>query len=896
MPKKEKAEFAKTYLPKDYEQKVYEKWESSGAFNPDNLDIPLDAPTYSIVMPPPNVTGTLHMGHAGMLAYEDILVRFHRLRGFRTLWLPGTDHAAIATQTKVEKNIKEEGLSRHSLGREKFLRKVDQFAQESHDTIENQIKKMGSSCDWSREAFTLDETRNKAVNLVFKLMHEDGLIYRGERVVNWCPRCHSTLADDEVEHEDKLAKLYTFKYSKDFPISIATTRPETKLGDTAVAVNPKDERYAQFVGKTFKVDFLGTALEIKVIADREIDMEFGTGALGVTPAHSMVDWQMAENNQLKIIKVINESGKINKGFGDFSDKPALDAREMIVAGLKEAGLLEKEEEIQNAISLCYRCDTPIEPLPSLQWFVDVNKKSEHLEGKSIKETCIEAVSAGVFGKEKINIIPARFEKNYFNWMNDLRDWCISRQIWYGHRVPVWYKGEEIFVGEDAPEGEGWVQDEDTLDTWFSSGMWTFSTLAANPDQIEIKNGKLTIDSPDFKNFHPTSVLETGYDILFFWVARMIVMTTFATKDIPFRDVYLHGLVLDENGKKMSKSKGNVIDPLDMIEKFGTDATRLSLVVGSTPGKDLRLSEEKIESCRNLVNKLWNISRYIVETVGIDNGEIDSSKLTAADKAILQETRKLIAEVTVSLETYQFSRAGELLREFTWNELADWYLEATKFEDSSEKKKILTLVLGDILKLWHPFTPFVTEAIWEQLSNSQLLTAKWPLAENYANLLADFNDAELSLFNKTKEIISTVRNIRAEHKVAPDKKIEVVLYAGNETEFVSSQAVLIKSLKTGIDKLSIKETGEKIANAVYASLSGIEIYIPLGSLVDAEKEKVRLSAELAEAKKYLLAIEKKLQNKAFAENAPEEVIAKEREKADLTKEKIEKITTFIEQLS
>jgi valyl-tRNA synthetase len=895
MPKKEKTGFAKTYIPKDYEQKVYEKWESSGAFNPDNLDLDPSAPNYSIVMPPPNVTGTLHMGHAGMLAYEDILIRFHRLKGFRTLWLPGTDHAAIATQTKVEKNIKEEGLSRHSLGREKFLAKVDEFAQKSHDTIENQIKKMGSSCDWSREAFTLDETRNKAVNLVFKLMYEDALIYRGERVVNWCPRCHSTLADDEVEHEDKIAKLYTFKYSKDFPISIATTRPETKLGDTAVAVNPKDQRYTKFIGKTFQVDFLGTSLEIKIIADREIDMEFGTGALGVTPAHSMVDWQMAENNELKITKVINEAGEINKGFGDFSDKSTLVAREMIVKKLKEAGLLQKEEEIQNAISLCYRCDTPIEPLPSLQWFIDVNKKSKRLDGKSIKEISIEAVKSGVFGKEKINIIPLRFEKNYFSWMNDLRDWCISRQIWYGHRVPVWYKNEEIFVGEYAPEEEGWVQDEDTLDTWFSSGMWTFSTLATNPDQIEIKDGKIVIDSADFKNFHPTSVLETGYDILFFWVARMIIMTTFATKDIPFQDVYLHGLVLDENGKKMSKSKGNVIDPLDMIKKFGTDATRLSLIIGSTPGKDLRLSEEKIESCRNFVNKLWNISRYIIETVGIDNGRIDSTKLTAADKSILQETKNLVVEITANLETYQFSRVGELLREFTWNELADWYLEATKFDNSSEKKKILTLVLSDILKLWHPFIPFVTEAIWEQLNNSQLMTEKWPLAKNYTNLLADFNDKELFLFNKTKEVISAVRNIRAEYRVAPDKKIKVIIYAGNQTDFLGSQATLIKSLRTGIDKLTIKETGEKIPNAVYASLSGIEIYIPLGSLVDAEKEKIRLDAELVDTKKYLSSIEKKLQNKSFVENAPEEIIVKEKEKAKATKEKIEKIITFIQQL-
>jgi len=624
-------ELEKTYNPAQCEDEIYKKWEESGVFNPDNLNLEEDAKNYCITIPPPNVTGVLHAGHAAMLALEDILIRYHRMRGERTLWVPGTDHASIATQTKVEKIIKEEGTNRHEMGRDKFLERLREFAQDSHDTIAGQIRKMGSSCDWSREAYTLDETRNKAVRSVFKMMYDDGLIYRGERVVNWCPRCHSTLADDEVEYREQKAKFYTFKYSVDFPISISTTRPETKLADTAVAVNPKDERYKKYIGQDFQVNFCGQKLNIKVIADREIDMEFGTGALGVTPAHSMTDWQMAENNDLEIKKVISEEAEILDGFGEYSGLNVKEARSRVVEYLKKEGLLEKEEEIDNKLSVCYRCDTAIEPLPSLQWFVDVNKKiAKH--GKSLKELSTDAVRNGVFGRDKINIYPERFESNYFHWMDNLRDWCISRQILFGHQVPVWKKGEgdneEVYVGIEAPEGDNWVQETDTLDTWFSSGLWTFSTLASTPEQIKIEDGKLIIDTEDFKNFHPTQVLETGYDILFFWVARMILMTTYAVEDIPFQDVYLHGLLLDEKGKKMSKSKGNTINPLDLIEQYGTDATRLSLVIGSTPGQDMRLAEDKAGGFRNLVNKLWNVSRYILQSVDEADlvGEINYGKL------------------------------------------------------------------------------------------------------------------------------------------------------------------------------------------------------------------------------------------------------------------------------
>lgn len=860
-----KKELSKTYEPAQVEDKIYNKWEESGLFNSDNLDSKKDG--YCIVMPPPNVTGVLHLGHAAMLALQDILIRYHRMNGEKTLWIPGTDHAAIATQTKVEKIIKEEGTSRHKLGREKFLNRVNEFAQNSHDTIVDQVKKMGSSCDWGREAYTLDEVRTKAVRSIFKLMYDDGLIYRGDRVVNWCPRCHSTLADDEVEYKEQKAKLYTFKYSKDFPITIATTRPETKLGDTAVAVNPKDDRYKEYIGKEFKVDFCGIPLKIKVIADWHIDMEFGTGALGVTPAHSMVDAEMATEHKLETVKVIDEDGKIRESFGEFSGLNVKEARKKIVEKIEELGLMEKEEEVDNKLSVCYRCDTPIEPLPSLQWFINVNKKLDKFKGKTIKEICIESVRVGVFGRDKINIYPERFEKNYFNWMENLNDWCISRQIWYGHRIPVWYKGDETYVGIDAPDGDGWNQDEDTLDTWFSSGLWTFSTLAKSPDDIRIENGKLVIDGEDFKNFHPTDVMETGYDILFFWVARMIIMTTYAVEDIPFKDVYLHGLVLDEKGKKMSKSKGNAIDPLEMNVKYGTDATRLALVIGSAPGNDMKLSEEKIAGFRNFSNKLWNISRFII--AGYEKSSDEAFELkTEADKWIFIKLKQVVAEVTNDLEKYNFSQAGEKLREFTWDYLADWYLEIAKFEDSKNKGDILYFILEEILKLWHPFIPFVTETIWENLGKEKMLMVEtWP-EKMTAGIKID------SDFDLTIDIIKAIRNARSENKVEPAKKVEAIIYGGKNTDFIKSQEILIKSLKTGISNLKIEEKGEEIKGEIKIVVGEIEIYL-IGA-IDFEKEKERLKKEVENLEKYIKTLKSKLDNKSFIENAPEQVVKTEKE--------------------
>ncbi len=1015
-----KKELPKAYEPSKYEDGIYKKWEKSGLFNPDKIPpTPFNKggvldkrKSYTISMPPPNVTGTLHMGHAVMLAIEDILTRYHRMKGERALWVPGTDHAAIATQTKVEKELRKEGKDRHKLGREKFLKEVNKFAQESHDTIVNQIKKMGSSCDWSREAYTLDEVRTRAVRTVFKMMYDDGLIYRGERIVNWCPRCHSTLADDEVEYKEQKAKLYTFKYSKDFPFTIATTRPETKLGDTAVAVNPKDERYKKYIGKEYEVDFVGIKLKLKIIADREVDMEFGTGALGVTPAHSMIDWHMAEENKLDIIKVIDEDGNIREGFDPFSGEDVFRARKMIVNKLKKDKLLEKEEEVDNKLSICYRCDTPIEPLPSLQWFIDVHKKIKRRGNKSIKELSVDAVKKGVFGRDKINIIPTRFEKNYFHWMDNLRDWCISRQIWFGHQIPVWYCGKQaqtikkmgfagdivtqvfdtktrtyrlrdhgikvgdivafedsakkiifgqgtitevsvINVGQinlkdkkhwktyekreeliaafkrhhpekkinnntkvwiytykfdnnllskgcgttivdiEAPKvcpscgkKENLIQDSDTLDTWFSSGLWTFSTLAQKPDQIKIKDGKLVIDSEDFKNFHPTNVLETGYDILFFWIARMIIMTTYAIEDIPFQDVYLHGLVKDEKGKKMSKSLGNTIDPLDMIKKYGTDATRLSLVIGSTPGNDMNLSEDKVAGYRNFANKLWNISRYIITNyeLTITNKEINQNNLTSADYWILLRMCRLIILVKVDLDNYRFSQAGERLREFTWDDLADWYLEASKFEQTKEKEKILAIILNDLLKLWHPFIPFVTEAIWKELGHKDLLMiSRWPDENYYTKIQYENNVAG---FNATTFIVKAIRDARAQNKVEPAKKIKAVIYAGKNKELIESQAELIKSLRTGINELEIKDEGPKIKDAIYITVGEIDIYL-IGA-VDEEKEKERIKKEIENLEKVIKSAKMKLGNKEFVAKAPEKVVNMEKNKLKKAENELKKL--------
>ncbi|MFZ2154146.1 MAG: valine--tRNA ligase [Candidatus Moraniibacteriota bacterium] len=894
-------ELPKIYDPKKVEDRLYKIWEDSGFFNPDNLNLTEDAPTYTIVLPPPNITAKLHLGHSAMLAIEDLMIRFHRMGGYRTLWLPGTDHAAIATQNVVEKKIfKESGLTRHDLGKESFLKKVWEFLEETQATILHQSKKMGSSLDWSRTAFTFDEQRKKAVTKMFVDMYKAGAIYQGERIVNWCPRCSSTLADDEVEHKNQETTLFTFRYWKDFPIAISTTRPETKLGDTAVAVNPKDERYKKYIGQEFTGIFCGINLNIKIIADREVAMDFGTGALGVTPAHSMIDWKMAENNNLEIKKVIDETGRIHSHYGEFSNLTTLEARELIVIKLKEENLIEKEEILNNNLSVCYRCDTAIEPLPSKQWFIAVDKPLEKLSHKSLKEKALEAAET-----KAIKFIPHRFTKIYSNWMENLHDWCISRQIWFGHPIPAYYCNcGEITVAEEKPQhcpscqAKELVQDPDSLDTWFSSGMWSFSTLGW-PENFA--NNQKT---GDLKKFHPTQVLETGHEILTLWVSRMIMMSFFALGEIPFENVYLHGMVVDKDGKKMSKSKGNGIDPLDVIEKFGTDTIRLSILMGSTPGNDMRIGEEKMENYRNFINKLWNISRFVIAKIEDATVEekIEEKNLTYADKWIISKIKDLINEVTTDLEKYNFSLAGEKIQDFTKNDFADWYLEVAKFEDNqTEKNIILRKVLEDILKLWHPFIPFVTEEIWGNLDKDNLLLIEnWPTAKNWDEIIAknngsanNNNQAEEYIFMKTQAIITAIRNLRAENKIPPVKKLKTIIYAGADYELIKNEGTLIKNLRTGVGELIIEKTGEKPQEALYTIVGGIEIY--LINEIDIIAERQRIQEELVNLQKYITNLSQRLSNKEFTKKAPTQIINQEKEKLSQAQLNAQEMEKYLEKL-
>ncbi|MFH1412493.1 MAG: valine--tRNA ligase [bacterium] len=856
----------KAYQADKYEDDIYQIWEKSGFFNPDNLDLPDNAPNYTVILPPPNITDKLHLGHAAMLAIEDLFVRYHRMKGKRALWLPGTDHAAIATQTAVEKKIKaEENKSRHDLGKEEFLKRVDEFVRTTQSTILNQTRKMGTSLDWSRLAWTLDDKRQKAVKEMFVQMHEAGLIYRGDRIVNWCPHCASTLADDEVEYEEEQTTLYTFKYDKDFPFAIATTRPETKLGDTGVAVNPKDERYQEYIGKELSANFCGQKLKLKVIADPQVEMDFGTGALGVTPAHSMSDWLLAQEHDLRIIKVINEQANIN--INEFKGN-IKEVRKMIVQKLKNDGLLLKEEKITHNISKCYRCETLIEPLTSLQWFVAVDKPADKLEGASLKQKAIKVVEDNL-----IEFLPERFKKRYLDWMNNLRDWCISRQIWFGHSIPAWYKGDEIYVGREEPEGDGWKQDTDTLDTWFSSGMWTFSTLGW-PEETK-----------DLDKFHPTQLMETGYEIITLWISRMIMMSLFALGEIPFEKVYLHGMILDKDGKKMSKSRGNGIDPLDMIKLYGTDAVRLSLLIGTTPGNDVRMYEEKIAGYRNFVNKLWNISRFMLSN--IESPDIDIARpegKTLADKWILSTLDQLVIKSGNSLDKHDFSCFGEELKEFTWNTLADWYLEIVKIENS--KSDILNYILNIILKLWHPFMPFVTESVWEEVYGKErlLMVEKWP---NIKSALSEGREIEI-----IKDIIVMIRNARSENKIAPSEKIKAVIHS-KDAELIKSQAELIKNLRTGISELEIKESGDAPEKAIAISKGSIDIYLIVE--IDLFNEKARLEKEIVKLEKLIKELENKLSDQDFISKAPPKIVKQEREKMNAWQSDFQKIKQQLDQL-
>lgn len=848
-------ELPKTYDASSVEDDIYKKWEESGFFNPDQLpERNQTGDPYCIMMPPPNRTGTLHIGHATFVTIQDILTRFHRMLGKRALWVPGTDHAAVATQVKVEQLLIKEGYEhpRRELGREKFLERVVDFAEQSGERMIHQMKKMGASCDWSRLAYTFDDERNDAVNEMFRLMYEDGIIEKGFRLVNWDPKFETTLSDDEVITKETTARLLTFRYDKDFPIAISTTRPETKFGDTAVAVHPEDERYKKYIGETIEAEFCGKPISLKIIADEAVDPEYGTGALGVTPAHSFVDAEMAERHGLETIQVIDQHAKLMTNCGEeFAGLTIQEARKRIEHLLDGEGLLEHAEDVPQNLPVAERGGTSVEFLPMEQWFVRVNKpfvlrqdtlgKWKKGEKVTLKDLMRHAVES-----RQVNIIPERFNKTYFHWIDNLRDWCISRQIWFGHQIPVWYKGDERKVQAERP-GEGWERDPDTLDTWFSSGSWTFSALGW-PKKTD-----------DLKTYHPTDVLETAYEILFFWVARMILMSAYALGEVPFRDVYLHGLVRDDQGRKMSKSLDNVLDPLDLIPKYGTDAVRLSLVIGSTPGLDVRLSEEKIESFRNFTNKLWNISRFVRMQMDDPEQETNGEK-TLADVWILSRLADVSTNVTAKLEKYQFSAAGEELRDFTWNEFADWYLEIAKIEKG--KSETLREVLVNLLRMWHPFMPFITEEIWKSLGADNLLMVEpWPE-------LVNASEGDAAKFETLKAIATTIRRLRADYNIEPAKQLDCVIDADLDVEeLIGDNLAWLEALT----KTNIKPKENVPEDHAMEAIGSTKIGIDIAGAIDVKAESEKLEKEMKKLEKYIASTEKKLQNGEFIDKAPEHVV-------------------------
>jgi len=715
----------KPYDPKETEDRIYKIWEDSGFFNPDVCIekgiADKEAETFSMVLPPPNVTGTLHLGHAATLTIEDIMTRYARMQGKRTLWLPGTDHAAIATQSKVEKILeKEEGKRKTDLGREEFLKRVEKFAQESHDTIVSQSKKMGASLNWSREAYTLDSKRNFAVRTAFKKMYNDGLIYRGHRIVNWDPKGQTVISDDEIVYKEEKTKFYYLKYG---PFIIGTARPETKFGDKYVVMHPKDERYSNYQdGQKIELEWINGPISATIIKDESIDMEFGTGVMTITPWHSNVDFEIAERHHLDKEQIIDKYGKLLPIAGEFAGIKIKEAREKIIAKLESKGLVDKIEDYVHNVATAERTEAMVEPQIMNQWFINVNKPIIDRNNKSLKELMLEAVRS-----QAINIIPDRFEKVYYNWIENLRDWCISRQIWYGHRIPVWYKGKEIYCGINPPENiEGWEQDSDTLDTWFSSGLWTFSTLGW-PD----------LNAPDFKAYHPTNVLETGYDIIFFWIARMILMSTYLLGQVPFKNVYLHGLVRDAQGRKMSKSLGNSLDPIELTKKYGTDSVRMSLIIGTGPGNDSKMSEDKIRAYKNYANKLWNITRFILSSTDGIPYDKNFKDYAERENILIKERNELIKDITREMNEYKFYLVGEKIYQYTWSRLADVLIEESKeiflngtTAEKNSRGQFLQETLIQVLKILHPFMPFVTEEIWSlmPIPNKRLLIVeKWPQA-------------------------------------------------------------------------------------------------------------------------------------------------------------------------
>ena len=847
----------KNYNPKDFEDKIYKIWENEGYFKGviDN-----DKKPFTIVMPPPNVTGNLHLGHALNNTIQDILIRKNRMDGYSALWVPGTDHASIATEAKVVSKLKEEGKSKESLGRDGFLEASWDWTREYGGNIKNQLKKLGVSCDWSREAFTLDDNLTEAVEEVFIKMYNDDLIYQGDRIVNWCPNCHTAISDIEVVHEDESGYFwnirYKFKDSDDY-IVIATTRPETLLGDLAVAVNPDDERYTDIVGKTLILPLVNR--EIKVIADSYVDMEFGTGIVKITPSHDPNDFEVGARHALGQCVVIDEDAKIVEGYGKYSGLDRYEARKLIIEDLEKIGQLDSVKEHEHAVGHCERCHTTVEPLISKQWFVKMDKLAK--------------LALDAYKNEEIRFIPKRFEKVYVNWLENIRDWCISRQLWWGHRLPVYYHNEtgEVVVARKNPDPEKYTQDPDTLDTWFSSALWPFSTLGW-PNETE-----------DLKYFFPTNVLVTGYDIIFFWVIRMVFSSLYNLGEVPFKDVYLTGLVKDSQGRKMSKSLGNGIDPIEVIDQYGADALRFALITGNTPGNDSRFYMEKVEANRNFCNKLWNASRFVFMNVEDDVKNIDDVELQIEDKWIISSLNNVIDEVSTNLNKYEIGIAAEKIYDFTWNVFCDWYIELVKprlYGDDSNLKEsaisVLIYTLTNVIKLLHPFMPYITEEIYSYLpnKNDMLINETWP---KYSETKSYKNEEQI--IDKLVESVISIRNSRQEMNIAPKKQSDVYILTSDknlEEDFKQLESLFRSSVS--INEYKVNEDISEDNNIVIVKDS-YKIIIPLNDLIDYSKELERLEKELNTAKSELKRAESKLKNEGFLKGAPEALVEKEKEKVE-----------------
>jgi len=878
-------ELPKIYEPQQVEDRIFKMWEEGGFFKPQEKE---GAKPFTIVMPPPNVTGQLHMGHAMDATLQDTLIRFKRMQGYDALWVPGVDHAGIATQIKVEEELRtKEGLSRYDLGREKFLERVWDWKHKYGNRIVEQQKKLGASCDWDRARFTMDEGCSKAVREVFVSLYEKGLIYKGSRIINWCPNCVTALSDAEVEYVDKPGKLWHIRYPMadgSGEVIVATTRPETMLGDSGVCVNPNDERYKDIVGKKVILPLMNK--EIPIVADDYAEMEFGTGCVKMTPAHDPNDFEVGLRHNLEIIRVLDDNGKVNELGGKYEGLDRYDARKQIVADLEAGGYLVKIEDHAHNVGTCYRCHKDVEPIISAQWFVKM---------KPLAEDAIRVVKEG-----ETKFVPERFSKTYMNWMENVRDWCISRQLWWGHQIPAWTCADcgHITVSrEDAHVcakcgSANITREEDVLDTWFSSALWPFETLGW-PD----------CDAEDFKKYYPTDVLVTGYDIIFFWVSRMIFSGCEHTGKPPFHTVLIHGLVRDNLGRKMSKSLGNGIDPLEMIEKYGCDALRLNMVTGNSPGNDMRFYVERCEAMRNFANKLWNASRYVMMNLA-EGATYDlpaSDKLEIADKWVLSKLNTLISEVTDNMESYELGVAIQKLYDFIWDIYCDWYIEMTKarlFSDDGERKQtaisVLVYVLDQVLRLLHPYMPFITEEIWQSIPHEgeALIVAQWP---QYRADLAF--KAEEDAMESVMAAIRAIRNRRTEMNVPPSKKAALHIFTTKPQIFVEGEGFLQRLAYADEVKLLDAEP-TNLEGMVTITTADAKLYIPMGQLVDVEKEIARITKELDGQRKFLASLEGKLSNEKFVSRAPEAVVAAEREKAAKTAEliaQLEKSLTAMQKL-